>query len=96
LPLGALAWSGTWTDHAQEATAGPDARMKLGFEAEDVYLVIGGSGSLDVSIDGKHTQTIKVGVVPKLYTLFDAATLTKGTLEFTASPGIQAYDFTFG
>ena len=96
LPLGALAWSGTWTDHAQEATAGANAKMELGFEDDDVYLVIGGSGTVDVSIDGTHTQTIAVGGVPKLYTLFHAAKLTTGFLEFTATPGIQAYDFTFG
>jgi cytochrome c biogenesis protein CcdA/thiol-disulfide isomerase/thioredoxin len=96
LPLGALGWSGTWTDHAQEATAGANAKMELSFEDQNVYLVMGGSGTLDVSINGKHTQTIKVAGVPKLYTLFHASKLTEGTLEFTASPGIQAYDFTFG
>lgn len=70
--------------------------MELGFEDEDIYLVLGGSGTVNVSIDGTHTQTIAVGGVPKLYTLFHAAKLTTGSLEFTASPGIQAYDFTFG
>jgi cytochrome c biogenesis protein CcdA/thiol-disulfide isomerase/thioredoxin len=96
LPLGALGWSGTWTDHAQEATAGPGAKMELGFEDDDVYLVLGGAGTVDVSIDGKHTQTVAVSGPPRLYTLFHAATSTTGTLELTASPGIQAYDFTFG
>jgi cytochrome c biogenesis protein CcdA/thiol-disulfide isomerase/thioredoxin len=96
LPLGGLGWSGTWTDNLQEATAGTDARMELGFLAHDVYLVIGGSGTLHVSIDGKPTQTLHVSGVPKLYTLFHAAASTTGTLSFTASPGIQAYDFTFG
>jgi hypothetical protein len=96
LQLGGLGWSGTWTDHAEEATAGANARMELSFLADDVYLVIGGSGTIDVSIDGRHTQTIAVGGVPKLYTLFHAGSSTTGTLEFSASPGIQAYDFTFG
>jgi cytochrome c biogenesis protein CcdA/thiol-disulfide isomerase/thioredoxin len=96
LQLGGLAWSGTWTDHAEEATAGGNARMELAFLADDIYLVIGGSGTVDVSIDGKHTRTVNVGGVPKLYSLFHAAASTTGTLEFSASPGIQAYDFTFG
>ena len=96
LQLGGLGWSGTWTDHAEEATAGADARMELSFLADDVYLVIGGSGTVDVSIDGRHTQTIAVSGVPKLYTLFRAGSSTTGTLEFDASPGIEAYDFTFG
>ena len=96
LQLGGLGWSGTWTDHAEEATAGADAKMELSFLADDVYLVLGGSGTVNVSTDGGHTQTIAVGGVPKLYTLFHASSSTAGTLEFSASPGVQAYDFTFG
>jgi cytochrome c biogenesis protein CcdA/thiol-disulfide isomerase/thioredoxin len=96
LPLGALGLAGTWTDHAQEATAGNGAELELGFLAHDVYLVLGGSGTLDVSIDGHHTQTIDVGGVPRLYTLYQAGSLTSGTLLLQASPGVEAYDFTFG
>jgi cytochrome c biogenesis protein CcdA/thiol-disulfide isomerase/thioredoxin len=96
LPAGGLGLSGTWTDHAQEATAGANAQLELGFQADDVYLVLGGTGTLDVSINGMHTRTIDVSGVPKLYTLFHAGSLTDATLLFKASPGIQAYDFTFG
>jgi hypothetical protein len=96
LPAGGLGLSGTWTDHAQEATAGANAQLELGFQANDVYLVLGGAGTLDVSINGVHTQTIRVSGVPKLYTLFHTSSLTDATLLFKASAGIQAYDFTFG
>ncbi len=96
LPLGGLALSGTWTDRAQEATAGHRAGLELGFLAHDVYLVLGGTGSLDVFIDGRHTQTIDVRGVPRLYTLFRSRGATTGRLRLQASPGIQAYDFTFG
>jgi cytochrome c biogenesis protein CcdA/thiol-disulfide isomerase/thioredoxin len=96
LPLGALAWAGTWTDHAQEATAGSGAEMELGFIDRNVYLVMGGSGTVRVAIDGRPTKTIAVHGVPKLYTLFDASATTHGTLTLRASPGIEAYDFTFG
>jgi cytochrome c biogenesis protein CcdA/thiol-disulfide isomerase/thioredoxin len=96
LPLGALGLSGTWTDHAQEATAGPRAGMELNFLARDVYLVLGGTGTLGVSVDGRHTRTIRIGGVPRLYTLFQAATAVNGTLRLHPSPGVQAYDFTFG
>jgi len=41
-PLGGMAWSGTWTDRAQEATAGPGAQLELSFLARDIYLVLGG------------------------------------------------------
>ncbi len=96
LPLGALGLAGTWTDHAQEATAGTGAELELGFLAQDVYLVLGGTGTLDVSVNGHHTQTIEVSGVPRLYTLYQAASAAKGTLLLHASPGVQAYDFTFG
>ena len=46
LPLGGLGLSGTWTEHAQEATAGSGARLELGFLAQDVYLVLGGTGTI--------------------------------------------------
>ena len=96
LPLGALGLAGTWTDHPQEATAGAGAQLELGFLAQDVYLVLGGTGTLDVSVDGHHTQTIDVGGTPRLYTLYQAGSATSGTLLLQASPGVQAYDFTFG
>jgi len=96
LPLGALGLAGTWTDHAQEATAGHGAELELGFLAQDVYLVLGGTGTLDVSVNGHHTQTVEVGGVPRLYTLYQAGSATTGTLLLHASPGVEAYDFTFG
>jgi cytochrome c biogenesis protein CcdA/thiol-disulfide isomerase/thioredoxin len=96
LPLGALGLAGTWTIHAQEATAGPGARLKLGFLAKDVYLVLGGHGTVGESIDGRHVATIGTGTVPRLYTLYQAGKTTQGTLSLTFSPGVQAYAFTFG
>jgi cytochrome c biogenesis protein CcdA/thiol-disulfide isomerase/thioredoxin len=96
LPLGALGLAGTWTDHAQEATAGTGAEMELGFLAQDVYLVLGGTGTLEVSYDGRHTQTIDISGTPRLYTLYQAGSTTTGTLLLHASPGVEAYDFTFG
>jgi cytochrome c biogenesis protein CcdA/thiol-disulfide isomerase/thioredoxin len=96
LPVGGLGASGIWTFHAQEATAGSGARLELSFLAQDVYLVLGGSGSIDVSINGQHTQTIRVNGIPRLYTLYQAASANTGTLQLQVSPGVQAYDFTFG
>jgi cytochrome c biogenesis protein CcdA/thiol-disulfide isomerase/thioredoxin len=96
LPLGALGLAGTWTVHAEQATAGPGAQLELHFLAQDVYLVLGGTGTLDVSVGGQRTQTIHVGGTPRLYTLYQAGSATAGTLQLRASPGVQAYDFTFG
>jgi thiol-disulfide isomerase/thioredoxin len=96
LPLGGLGLSGTWTDHAQEATAGARAALELGFHAQIVYLVLGGHGTLAVSVDGRHTKTVAVGGVPRLYTLYQAGSAANGTLLLHASPGVEVYDFTFG
>jgi thioredoxin family protein len=96
LPLGALGLKGTWTDHAQEATAGARAELELGFHAQEVYLVLAGRGKLSVSVDGRHTKTVTIGGVPGLYTLYQAGSARNGTLLLHAAPGVQAYDFTFG
>ena len=55
-------------------------RLELAFQARDVYLLLGGTGTLAVSIDGVSTQTIDVGGIPKLYTLVHAGSITDGTL----------------
>ncbi|MBO0694099.1 MAG: cytochrome c biogenesis protein DipZ [Acidimicrobiaceae bacterium] len=96
LPPEALAYSGTWTEGAQEATAGPGARMELSFDASDVYLVMGGSGTVRVSVDGQHTKTLRLHGVPRLYTLYHSGQLNHGLVGLRVSPGVRAYDFTFG
>jgi hypothetical protein len=96
LPLGAMGLSGTWTIHAQEATAGHGAALELRFLAKDVYLVLGGRGTVGESINGHHVATVTVGSVPKLYTLRHASATSSGTMLLRMSPGVQAYAFTFG
>jgi cytochrome c biogenesis protein CcdA/thiol-disulfide isomerase/thioredoxin len=96
LPLGGMGLSGTWIDHAQEATAGHGAELELRFLAHKVYLVLGGRGTVEEDINGRHYATIKVSGVPRLYTLYQAGATTTGTLLLRPSPGVQAYDFTFG
>ena len=55
-----------------------------------------GEGTVGVSYNGKHLKTVNVSGIPKLYTLFSGSVLQNGTLTLTMSPGLQAYDFTFG
>jgi hypothetical protein len=92
-----FAFSGVWTDHSQEATAGRRAKLELRYEAQDVYLVMGGSGTVTIS-DGIGTaaETIHVEGVPRLYTLFQAKSTSVGTLVMKVSKGVEAYEFTFG
>jgi cytochrome c biogenesis protein CcdA/thiol-disulfide isomerase/thioredoxin len=96
IPLNDLAFNGTWTDRSQQATAGANAALSLHFTADDVYLVLGGSGSVDVSYNGRHLSTVKVSGIPTLYTLFSGQALQTGQLGLQVTPGVQAYDFTFG
>jgi len=96
IPSNSLAFNGTWTEHSQEATAGSNAMLDLHFTADDVYLVMGGTGTVDVSVGGHHLKTLDVHGIPTLYTLVSGSALQTGQLSLTMSPGVQAYDFTFG
>jgi len=96
IPANSLAFGGTWTEHSEEATAGTSATLGLQFTADDVYLVMSGDGTVGVSYNGKYVKTVTVSGIPKLYTLFSGNVLQNGTLTLTLSPGLQAYDFTFG
>jgi cytochrome c biogenesis protein CcdA/thiol-disulfide isomerase/thioredoxin len=96
IPANSLAFSGTWNVHTQEATAGTGAGLDLQFTADDVYLVMGGHGTVDVSENGRHLKTVDVTGIPTLYTLFSGSALESGLLQLSVSPGVQAYDFTFG
>jgi hypothetical protein len=70
--------------------------LALQFDADDVYLVMGGKGTVDVSFNGRHLSTVSVSGIPKLYTLFSDRAIESGQLSLNFSPGVQAYDFTFG
>jgi cytochrome c biogenesis protein CcdA/thiol-disulfide isomerase/thioredoxin len=96
IPSNSLAFGGTWTVHSEEATAGPDATLGLQFTADDVYLVMSGQGTVGVSMNGQTLTTLHIGGVPKLYTLFSSSQLRSGVLTLSVSPGVEAYDFTFG
>ena len=90
-----LAFGGTWTVHSEGATAGRDATLGLQFTADNVYLVMSGQGSVGVAYNGRHLTTVDV-TGPKLYTLLSGSALQSGVLTLTMSPGVEAYDFTFG
>jgi hypothetical protein len=91
-----LAFGGTWTVHHEGATAGQNATLRLNFTADTVYLVLGGDGTVGVSFNGRLVKTVHVAGVPTLYTLFSGSELQSGLLTLDVSPGVEAYDFTFG
>ena len=87
---------GRWNIHAEEATAGDGASLELNYIARDVYLVMGGHGTVRLSLANGTTSTINVGGVPRLYTLAHFATQSSGTMVLHVAPGVEAFDFTFG
>ena len=96
LPPGGYGLSGTWTIGSESAVAGDGARLELGFQADDIYLVLGGTGTVTVDVDGRRTQSVEVNGIPRLYTLLHSTSLETGTMTLGVSPGVAAYDFTFG
>jgi cytochrome c biogenesis protein CcdA/thiol-disulfide isomerase/thioredoxin len=95
LPPDALAFAGTWTVGAEKIASGSGARLELAFTASHVYLVLGGTGTIKTTV-GSHTQTIAVSGIPRLYTLVSSPNIESATLVIDFSPGVDAYDFTFG
>ncbi len=89
-----LAYDGSWRVGAQAITAGKNARLRLRFEASDVYLVAGGNGTVQTFVNGKPTGSIRVDA-QRLYTVRTGQP-TAALLELRFSPGVQAYSFTFG
>jgi cytochrome c biogenesis protein CcdA/thiol-disulfide isomerase/thioredoxin len=97
LPSTAWALSGRWNLHSEEATSVKDSKLEINYIAQNVYLVIGGTGTVTVSAgNGTAPKTIQISGVPRLYTLLHAKSSTTGTMVLKFTPGVQAFDFTFG
>jgi len=95
VPADEWALSGTWSVGSEALTARKNAAVKLNFVAADVYLDVGGTGTITVTVDGK-TTTYKVSGAPDIYTLVDQKAQESATLQVTLSAGLNAYSFTFG
>jgi cytochrome c biogenesis protein CcdA/thiol-disulfide isomerase/thioredoxin len=90
------AYAGDWSVGKEYATAGQSAQLQLQFGAKSVFLVLGGRGTIGVSVNGQHPRTVVVSGEPRLYQLVGPGPYQQSQLTLTVSPGIQAYDFTFG
>jgi len=96
LPLNDLAYSGIWKVERQRIDAVHAARLRLHFVAQNVYLVLGGTGRVKVLVDGKTVRTVPISGISRLYTLLHYPQEREGQLELRFTPGISAYAFTFG
>jgi cytochrome c biogenesis protein CcdA/thiol-disulfide isomerase/thioredoxin len=90
-----FAYAGRWTVHAQRIVAGKHARLKLRYYARKVFLVLGGTGTVQVLVDGRPHGIVHVDS-DRLYTLVERESIDDAVLELRFSPGVSAYAFTFG
>ena len=79
----------------EDLTSGKNAAIELNFTAADVYLDVGGTGTITATVNGKPTS-YRVSGAPDIYTLVNAGHQESGTLKVKLSPGLSAYSFTFG
>ena len=96
IALNDLSYAGNWNVGKQRIVAGPGARLRLHFLAQNVYLVLGGRGRLQVIVGGRPLKTVRVAGLSRLYTLLRYSSLSEGALELRFTPGVSAYAFTFG
>jgi hypothetical protein len=90
-----MAYGGRWRVEAERALAGRNARLRLRFRAKEVNLVLGGTGRVQVLLDGRRVRTVAVRG-SRLYNLLDLPRFRTGLLELRFPPGVAGYAFTFG
>lgn len=90
-----FALGGAWTIADESITAGTGAQLRLSYHASEVYLDIGGTGTLTVT-SGGTTRTISVSGAPDIYPVASSASAQAGTVTIGLSAGLAAYSFTFG
>ena len=96
IPLPSYALSGRWLTKEQQIVAEGNSQLTLNFKATDVYLVLNGHGTIRVSLNGVYVKTIRrVGLRAPLHAA-QARHRRRRPLNLQFSPGLEAYDFTFG
>lgn len=99
LPDDRFALRGRWTLDEQGATAdSDDAAIRLNYTGKDVYVVVGGTGTLTVTRGGRTAATA-IGGPPTLHQIAggdpgDAA--RRDQLDMRVGKGLQVFSFTFG
>ena len=96
IPEFSYALSGRWLTEEQQIVSKASSQLTLNFLANDVYLVLNGHGTIQVSLNGAPIKTIHVSGYARLYTLLEQKSDSQGLLNLKFTPGVQAYDFTFG
>jgi cytochrome c biogenesis protein CcdA/thiol-disulfide isomerase/thioredoxin len=96
LPDDSFALQGRWILDYQGATADSNASsIKLNYHAENVYIVVGGTGNLAVTRDRKTTM-LPVSGPPTSHQIDAGNEVARSTLEVRPSEGLQVFSFTYG
>ena len=95
VPNNEYALSGEWSAADESITAGKQATIRLKYFAADVYLDVGGTGSMTATVNGRKTE-YSISGAPNIYQLVTGDRTQRGTLDVALSPGLTAYSFTFG
>jgi cytochrome c biogenesis protein CcdA/thiol-disulfide isomerase/thioredoxin len=91
-----FALKGRWALDYQGATAAEDgATIALNYHARNVFLLVGGTGNVTVTRDGK-TTVIPVSGSPNTHQLVADDTAGVGHLDVSLGKGLQAFSFTYG
>ena len=90
-----VAFAGRWKFEHERAVPGRNARLRLQYRAANVFLVLTGSGTVRVLVDGKPERTVEVSG-DRLYTLVERPESGDHLLELRFGAGVAAYAFTFG
>jgi cytochrome c biogenesis protein CcdA/thiol-disulfide isomerase/thioredoxin len=91
-----FAYRGRWTLDYQGATAASDdADIALNYTAKNVYLVVGGEGTVTVTRNGR-ASTVPITGAPTSHQLVAGDRVARGQLEVRLSKGLQAFSFTYG
>lgn len=96
LAADSFALSGPWALDYQGATAtGDDSAIKLNYHAKDIYVVVGGTGTLTVTRDGKATS-VPIDGPPTSHPIVADPRQSSGAIEVRPSKGLQIFSFTYG
>ena len=96
LPDDSFALQGPWALDYEGATAGSNASsIELNYHAKNVYIVVGGTGTLTVTRDGKAT-TLPVSGPPTSHQIVADKDGSRSSLIVRPTQGLQVFSFTYG
>jgi hypothetical protein len=96
LPNDSFALRGPWTLDYQCATADSStSSVELNYRAKNVYIVVGGTGSITVMRDGAST-VVPISGPPTARQIIAGNDVARGTLDVHPSQGLQVFSFTYG